>query len=184
MWVARGHRTPSHGGTQPPRNAPGCPWSPSQGGGAGLNKNMSWQSWWQAIHSTPGALGCCDRESKRSPTFSLLVHCLPLPPLLARLAGQEAPESGENQDESHHGRDPKDQEGAGQVHRGEGGLLGRSGGRTGGLCCGVRCRWCQEGKGWGGGRRTAALLTHLSSLGTAVVEKKSDPSQLPTHCLQ
>lgn len=68
------------------------------------------------IPSALGSSGCCDRESKRSPTFSLLICRLPLPPLLPHFAGQEAPEGGQSQDEPHHHRDPEDQEGAGQVH--------------------------------------------------------------------
>jgi len=70
----------------------------------------------RAIPSALGSSGCGDREIKKCPTFGLLVHRLPLPPLLPRLAaGQEGPESGQSQDEPHHHWDPEDEEGAGQV---------------------------------------------------------------------
>lgn len=108
-----------------------------------------------------GSSGCCDRESKRSPTFGLLVRCLPLPPLLPHLAGQEAPEGGQDQDEPHRCWDAKDQEGAGQVCRGDGGCQGGGGGCSAGLCCGARCRQRQEGESWRGKERGS--VTHPAS---------------------
>lgn len=52
------------------------------------------------------------------------------------------------------------------------------------LCCGLRCRQCQEGESWGEGRRAAALPTHLSSLRAAVVGNENGSSLQPTHHLQ